>query len=118
MSPRAPSCRSASTPPRKWRSAARPWPSSLTRPSASGDGHPVMLGQLVNPVHRLIDSLRRDTARTLLMAAALGLVGWLVLYPLAILLLLGLHDKDGARTFDNYRPVFTAPRLGGRRADA
>ena len=32
-----------------------------------------MLGELVNPLHRLVDSLRRDTARTLLMASALGL---------------------------------------------
>ena len=77
-----------------------------------------MLGQLVNPVHRLIDSLRRDTARTLLMAAALGLVGWLVLYPLVILLLLGLHDKDGAWTLDNYRAVFTEPRLVGALANS
>jgi len=77
-----------------------------------------MLGQLLNPVHRLVDSLRRDTARTLLMAAALGLVGWLVLYPLAILLLLGLHDKDGAWTFDNYRAVFTEPRLVGALANS
>ena len=77
-----------------------------------------MLGELVNPVHRLIDSLRRDTARTLLMAAALGLVGWLVLYPLAILLLLGLHDKDGAWTLDNYRAVFTEPRLVGALANS
>jgi iron(III) transport system permease protein len=77
-----------------------------------------MLGELLNPLHRLIDSLRRDTARTLLMAAALGLVGWLVLYPLAILLLLGLHDKDGAWTLDNYRAVFTEPRLVGALANS
>ena len=77
-----------------------------------------MLGEFLNPFHRLIDSLRRDTARTLLMAAALGLVGWLVLYPLAILLLLGLHDKDGAWTLDNYRAVFTEPRLVGALANS
>lgn len=67
----------------------------------------------VHAIPRLIDSTRRDPARTLLMAAALLVVGWLVLYPLAILLLLGLHDKAGQWTLDNYATVFTEPRLVG-----
>jgi iron(III) transport system permease protein len=73
----------------------------------------MMLTRLITTARRAIDSLRQDPVRTLLMAAALAVVGWLVLYPLAILLRMGLHDKDGALTLRNYIDVFTEPQLLG-----
>ena len=84
----------------------------------SGRISSAMLGQLpVSPVHRLIDSLRRDTARTLLMAAALGWwagscsIRWQSCF---------CWGCDERRRLDagQLRAVFTEPRLAGRAANS
>ena len=68
---------------------------------------------LAAALRRPFDSLRQDPVRTLLMAVALAVVGWLVLYPLFILFRMGMHDKAGHLTLANYVAVFTEPRLLG-----
>lgn len=62
---------------------------------------------------RRLDGLRQDRLRTLVMAGALVVIGWLVLYPLAILFRMGLRTPDGAFTLQNYVDVFTEPGLSG-----
>ena len=69
--------------------------------------------RLAAALRRPFDSLRQDPVRTLLMAAALAVGGWLVLYPLFILFRMGMHDKAGNLTLANYIAVFTEPRLLG-----
>src|SRR5262249_32603053 len=60
---------------------------------------------------RLLDDLRQERLRTLIMALAVLVVGWLVLYPLGILFEIGLHAEDGSFTLANYARVFTEPGL-------
>ena len=69
--------------------------------------------QPTRAARRAWDSLRQDPVRTLSMLGVLALVGWLVLYPLAILVVMGLHDRTGALTVQNYLDVLTQPRLLG-----
>jgi iron(III) transport system permease protein len=64
-------------------------------------------------LRRSLNGLRQDGLRTLVMAGALVVVGWLVLYPLAILFRMGLRTRDGAFTLHNYVDVFTEPGLSG-----
>lgn len=64
-------------------------------------------------LRRGLDGLRQDKLRTLVMAGALLVVSWLVLYPLAILLRMGLRTRDGAFTLQNYIDVVTEPGLSG-----
>jgi iron(III) transport system permease protein len=64
-------------------------------------------------LRRSLNGLRQDGPRTLVMAGALIVVGWLVLYPLAILFQMGLRTRDGAFTLQNYVAVFTEPGLSG-----
>ena len=52
----------------------------------------------------LISDLRQEWLRTIIMVAAVALLAWLVLYPLAILFNLGFRTRDGAFTLANYRP--------------
>ena len=56
-------------------------------------------------------TLREDPVRSLAMGAALLVVGWLVLYPLVILVAMGMHDKAGNLTFANYVTIVTDPQL-------
>ncbi len=58
-----------------------------------------------------IATLRQDPIRTLVMAGALLVVGWLVLYPVGILVDMGLHDKAGHWTLANYAAIVTDPQL-------
>lgn len=58
-----------------------------------------------------LEDLRQEWPRTLVMAASVVIVGWLVLYPLGILFSMGLHDRQGALSFANYVAVFTEPGL-------
>src|SRR5262245_32762767 len=60
---------------------------------------------------RLLDDLRQERLRTLIMSLAVLVVGWLVLYPLGILFEIGLRTEDGQFTLDNYARVFTEPGL-------
>lgn len=64
-------------------------------------------------VVRMLNGLRRDWLRASVMAAAVAVVGWLVLYPLAILFRMGLHAPDGGLTLANYAAVVTEPGLSG-----
>ena len=57
-------------------------------------------------------TLREDPVRSLAMGAALLVVGWLVLYPLVILVAMGMHDKAGNLTFANYVTIVTDPEGG------
>ena len=63
------------------------------------------------PFRRSLDSLRQDWLRALIMAAAVATIAWLVLYPLAILLRMGLSTPGGAFPLQNYVDVFTEPGL-------
>src|SRR5437773_12167845 len=60
---------------------------------------------------RAFDNLRQEWLRSLIVAAAILIVGWLVLYPLGILFNIGLRTEDGAPTLENYVKVFTEPGL-------
>ncbi len=62
-------------------------------------------------LRRGLDGLRQDWVRTLVMAGALAIVGWLVLYPLFILLQMGLSTPDHHLTLQNYVTVFTEAGL-------
>ena len=55
--------------------------------------------------------LRQERVRSLVMVAAVAIVGWLVLYPLGILFEIGLRDENGALTLANYGQVLTEPGL-------
>ena len=57
------------------------------------------------------EGLRQEGLKTAIMAAAIVIVGWLVLYPLGILFNMGLRDRTGAFTLANYGAVFTEPGL-------
>src|SRR5258705_1033027 len=60
---------------------------------------------------RGVDALRQEWLRSLIMIAAVLVVGGLVLYPLGILFNIGLRTEDGALTLANYRSVLTEPGL-------
>ena len=60
---------------------------------------------------RGFEDLRQEWVRSLIMVAAVVIVGWLVLYPLGILFEIGLRAEDGSLTLANYRGVFTEPGL-------
>src|SRR5712671_1309226 len=60
---------------------------------------------------RGVDALRQEWLRSLIMIAAVLVVGGLVLYPLGILFDIGLRTEDGALTLANYRSVLTEPGL-------
>jgi iron(III) transport system permease protein len=59
----------------------------------------------------VISDLRQEWLRTIIMVAAVALLAWLVLYPLAILFNLGFRTRDGAFTLANYAAVFSEPGL-------
>jgi iron(III) transport system permease protein len=58
---------------------------------------------------RWVDSARQEWLRTLIMIAAVLVVGWLVLYPLGILFKMGFTSAEGGFTLANYALVFTEP---------
>ncbi len=58
---------------------------------------------------RWVDSARQEWLRTLIMIAAVLVVGWLVLYPLGILFKMGFTSAEGGFTLANYVLVFTEP---------
>jgi iron(III) transport system permease protein len=60
---------------------------------------------------RGLDTLRQEWLRSLIMIAAVLVVGALVLYPLGILFDIGLRTEDGSFTLANYQQVFTEPGL-------
>src|SRR4029450_2638351 len=60
---------------------------------------------------RGLDALRQEWLRSLIMIAAVLVVGALVLYPLGILFDIGLRTEEGSFTLANYRSVFTEPGL-------
>lgn len=66
-------------------------------------------------VHRrawtILEELRQEWLRTLIMVVAVAIVGWLVLYPLGILFNLGLRTRDGTLSLANYVEVFSEPGL-------
>jgi iron(III) transport system permease protein len=62
-------------------------------------------------IAQALDGLRQEWLRTILTVAAVGIVGWLVLYPLGILLRIGVRAPDGSWTLANYRAVLTEPTL-------
>jgi iron(III) transport system permease protein len=72
---------------------------------------PPMIASFSSQLIRGVTSLRQEGARSLIMATAVAVVGWLVLYPLAILFAMGWRAEDGTLTFANYRSVLTEPGL-------
>jgi hypothetical protein len=60
---------------------------------------------------RGLEGLRQERLRSLVMIAAVAIVGWLVLYPLGILFEIGLRAEDGSLTLINYQRVLTEPGL-------
>jgi len=76
---------------------------ALSHPSAV---HPVRAR-----IARGVDALRQEWLRSLIMIAAVLVVGGLVLYPLGILFDIGLRAEDGSFTLANYQRVFTEPGL-------
>ena len=76
---------------------------ALAHPSAI---HPIRARLL-----RVLDDLRQERLRSLIMIVAVLVVGWLVLYPLGILFEIGLRAEDGSFTLANYGLVFTEPGL-------
>jgi iron(III) transport system permease protein len=60
---------------------------------------------------RGFDSIRQEWLRSLIMAVAVAIIAWLVLYPLGILFNIGLRNEAGALTFANYVAVLTEPGL-------
>src|SRR5215510_6934147 len=60
---------------------------------------------------RGLDTLRQEWLRSLIMIAAVLVVGALVLYPLGILFDIGLRTEDGSFTLANYQQVLTEPGL-------
>src|SRR5262245_63456098 len=60
---------------------------------------------------RGLDALRQEWLRSLIMIAAVLVVGALVLYPLGILFDIGLRTEDGSFTLVNYHQVLSEPGL-------
>jgi len=60
---------------------------------------------------RGLDALRQEWLRSLIMIAAVLVIGALVLYPLGILFDIGLRSEDGSFTLANYQQVLTEPGL-------
>jgi iron(III) transport system permease protein len=58
-----------------------------------------------------LSDLRQEWLRSVIVGAAVLIVGWLVLYPLGIIFEMGLRTEDGRLTLDNYRRVLVEPGL-------
>ena len=55
--------------------------------------------------------LRQEWLRSVIVGAAVLIVGWLVFYPLGIIFEMGLRAEDGSFTLAHYYRVFTEPGL-------
>src|SRR5262245_55140172 len=58
-----------------------------------------------------VEELRQEWLRTIIVAVAVLIVGWLVFYPLGIIFEMGLRTESGAFTLDHYRRVLSEPGL-------
>ena len=62
-------------------------------------------------LQRALHDLRQEWLRSLIVGAAVLIVGWLVFYPLGIIFEMGLRAEDGSFTLAHYHRVFTEPGL-------
>jgi iron(III) transport system permease protein len=60
---------------------------------------------------RGVQDLRQEWLRSVVVGAAVVMVGWLVFYPLGIIFEMGLRAEDGSFTLAYYYRVFTEPGL-------
>jgi iron(III) transport system permease protein len=58
-----------------------------------------------------LEELRQEWLRSVIVGAAILIVGWLVFYPLGIIFEMGLRAEDGSFTLVHYYRVFTEPGL-------
>ena len=57
------------------------------------------------------EELRQEWVRSIIVGAAIVIVGWLVFYPLGIIFEMGLRAEDGTFTLGNYYRVLVEPGL-------